>query len=203
MKIKKIPKSFFEKSRPEAQNKSLKDIVPFKFSNDKEVKKGKYKNKIIITTNTKGEWYMCKIGDIIGVKNFISDDNKVIGFHYFVVVADESGQICGLNFDLVGTIMSSFKNEKQKRKKLSYKENLEIKEVDFNLGKRTKKNGFIKADQLFYFDKSKQEYTVVGQVDGDVLIKLLERIGYLDKHNKIVVNLKNLSRNQNQEEIST
>ncbi len=44
----KLPKSFFEKVRPEAPKDSLKSVLPFKFTNDKEVKKGKYKNKTII-----------------------------------------------------------------------------------------------------------------------------------------------------------
>ena len=47
--IKKLPISFFEKSRPNAPKDSLKDVIPFKFSNN-DVKKGKYKNKVVITS---------------------------------------------------------------------------------------------------------------------------------------------------------
>lgn len=135
---------------------------------------------------------MCKIGDIIGVKNFIGQDNQNIGFHYFIVVSEEKGKILGLDFDIVGTVMSSFKNNDQRNKKIRYKENLEIMESDFDLSGRPKKSGFVKADQLFYFNKKKSNYYVVGQVDGDVLLKLLDRIGYLDEHDKLFINIKNL-----------
>ena len=65
-------------------------------------------------------------------------------------------------------------------------------ESDFDLSGRPKKSGFVKADRLFYFNKKKSNYYVVGQVDGDVLLKLLDRIGYLDEHDKLFINIKNL-----------
>ena len=124
---------------------------------------------------------MCKIGDIISVSKYIGQDGVKIPFHYFIVISDEKGKICGFDFDIVGTVMSSFKNEEQRKKKIKYDENLEIIEEEFDIGNRKKRRGFIKADQLYYFDKNKTNFYVVGQVDGDVLIKLLEKIGYLDK----------------------
>lgn len=78
--------------------------------------------------------------------------------------------------------MSSFKSDKHKRLKLKYIENIEI----------NKKDGYIKADQLHYFSKSKTTYYVVGQVDGDVLIRILERIQYLDTKGKLKQNIENL-----------
>ncbi len=135
---------------------------------------------------------MCKIGDIIGVPRYFGQDGEEVAFHYFVVVSDESGKICGFNFDIVGTVMSSFKDENQRKYKSSFEENVKITESEFDLGNRNKKDGFIKADQLFYFDKTKTNYFVVGQVDGDVLISLLERIGYLDEKNKLTININNI-----------
>ena len=44
----KLPKSFFEKVRPVAPKDSLRDVLPFKFNNDEEIKTGKYKDKKII-----------------------------------------------------------------------------------------------------------------------------------------------------------
>ena len=45
---KRLPKSFFEKSRPNALKNYLNEIVPFKWSNEKEIINGKFKNKVII-----------------------------------------------------------------------------------------------------------------------------------------------------------
>lgn len=48
--IKKLPLSFFEKSRPNAPKKIKRDdeIIPFKWSNENEILSGKYKNDTIV-----------------------------------------------------------------------------------------------------------------------------------------------------------
>lgn len=135
---------------------------------------------------------MCKLGDIIAVSKFVGDGSNQVSMHYFVVVNDKNGEIEGLNFDLVGAVMSSFKSEEQKTKKLKYKENIEIKEKDGTINNHDLRNGYIKADQLHYFKKSKTNYFVVGQVDGDVLIKILQRMQYLDTKGKLKQNLENI-----------
>ena len=140
---------------------------------------------------------MCKIGDIILVPKYIGDDNKIIHNHFFVVVNDENGKIEGLKFDIVGTVMSSFKNEANKEKKLKYEENIEITEEELNFSNHKARDGYVKADQLYYFDKSKICYYVIGQVDGDVLIRILEKIEYLDTKNKLKQNIENIRETSN------
>ena len=46
--IKRLPLSFFEKTRPNAPKNSLKDIVPFKWSNEKEILSGQKKKQVIV-----------------------------------------------------------------------------------------------------------------------------------------------------------
>lgn len=135
---------------------------------------------------------MCKIGDIITVSNFVGDGNNQVSNHYFVVVNDKNGEIEGLNFDVVGTVMSSFKSEEHRMKKLQYEENLEIIETDGKINNRDLRDGYIKADQLHYFNKENTNYFVVGQVDGDVLIRLLEKMQYLDTKGKLKQNIENI-----------
>jgi len=135
---------------------------------------------------------MCKIGDIITVSNFVGDGNNQVGNHYFVVVNDKNGEIEGLNFDVVGTVMSSFKSEEHRAKKLQYEENLEVTETEGKINNRDLRDGYIKADQLHYFNKENTNYFVVGQVDGDVLIKLLEKMQYLDTKGKLKQNIENI-----------
>lgn len=45
---KKISLDFFQKSRPNTSKESLKKIIPFKWSNEKEILSGKYKDRKII-----------------------------------------------------------------------------------------------------------------------------------------------------------
>ena len=45
---KRLPKNFFEKSRPNAPKNFLNEIISFKWSNEKEIINGKFKNKVII-----------------------------------------------------------------------------------------------------------------------------------------------------------
>ena len=52
-------------------------------------------------------------------------------------------------------MLCSFHNERHKRKKLKYKENLPVKEQRITGKRINNKKGYIKADQLYYFDKSK------------------------------------------------
>ena len=74
---------------------------------------------------------MCKIGDIIVVRKYIGDDNKIIDKqHSFVVIDDNSDVIEGISYDLVTNVMSSFKDEEHRKRKLSHKENLEITSDD-------------------------------------------------------------------------
>ena len=140
---------------------------------------------------------MCKIGDIIAVPNFIGDGNNLVNTHYFVVVNDKNGKIEGLSFDIIGTVMSSFKSNKHKKIKLKYKENIEITEVEGKINNSNLKDGYIKADQLHYFSKKKTIYFVVGQVDGDVLIRILERMQYLDTKGRLKQNIENLKTKVN------
>ena len=51
--IKKLSLSFFEKSRPNAPKDSLKDVIPFNWSNKKEILKGKYSEDKIIKLSKK------------------------------------------------------------------------------------------------------------------------------------------------------
>lgn len=135
---------------------------------------------------------MCKIGDIIAVKKFIGDGNNFVNLHYFVVISDDKGCIGGLSFDIVSVVMSSFKNNSHKIKKLKHIENIEINASDGTIGRDNLKNGYIKVDQLFYFKKKKTKYFVVGQVDGDVLLKIIEHLNYLDSQNLLKQNIYNL-----------
>ena len=62
-------------------------------------------------------------------------------------------------------------NNKEKyynhKKELKYEENLEITSEDI-IGKyKNGKSGYIKADQLFYFDKSTVNYYVLARIDED------------------------------------
>ena len=74
---------------------------------------------------------MCKVGDIIVVNKYIAENRKEIGRHSFVVIDDNPDSICGLDYTMVTTVISSFKSEKQRKKKLSYMENVQIVEEKF------------------------------------------------------------------------
>lgn len=130
---------------------------------------------------------MCKVGDIILINKYYSENNEELSRHPFVVVNDESGQIEGLPFDLVCSVMSSFKSKEQRKKKLSYPGNLEI-----TIDDGVQKNGFIKANQLHYFLKNKLDYTVLGSVNEDLFNDLITLIQQLFQEEEIIVNINNI-----------
>lgn len=132
---------------------------------------------------------MCRVGDIIVVERYI-DDGKNLSRHSFVVLNDESGQIQGLDYDVVCNVISSFKNDRHKKDKLRFPGNFPIKAEDKNITK-SKRNvdGYIKAEQFYYFSKEKTNYIVIGYLSSDVFNALIEFIKGLEEIREITSNL--------------
>ena len=118
---------------------------------------------------------MCQIGDIIIINQY-KDKDSIISKHSFIVIDDENGTIQGLPYDFVANVLSSFKNPKQKKRKLSYPGNFAITSNDTVTNPHNNKDGYIKADQLYYFAKDKISYRVIGQIKEDVFNDLIEFI---------------------------
>jgi len=136
---------------------------------------------------------MCKLGDIIVVNKYVGENGKEIGKHSFIVVDDTPDFIKGLSYTHVTTVISSFKNEKHRERKLNFRENLEIIEFEKNGRKRKlKKDSYIKADQLIYFNKSKIDYYILGKISDELFDKLILLIMTLNKKGKLKNNVKNL-----------
>ena len=100
---------------------------------------------------------MCQIGDIIVIEKY-KHEGVNIKKHSFVVIDDENGIIQGLPYDFVANVLSSFKDDKQRKRKLSYPGNFPISHNDTDTNPDDGKDGFVKADQLYYFSKDKIDY---------------------------------------------
>ena len=124
---------------------------------------------------------MCQIGDIIVVYRY-KDGNKILPTHSFVVLDDNNGQIRGVDFDFIGLVMSSFKDDEQKKRKLSYPGNFPIEPEDQDIYDGDNgESGFIKAEQFYYFNKDKIPYKVIGKLNVDIFNLLIEFIQKLVK----------------------
>lgn len=135
---------------------------------------------------------MCKLGDIIIVDEYIGSDGKKVGKHSFVVINDEHDSIEGLSYDFVANVMLSFHDEEHKKKKLKYESNLPIKEDKISGKDLNSKEGYIRADELYYFNKSKIKYKVLAHMDPELLDELVQLILYLNDKGKIKIVTKNL-----------
>lgn len=129
---------------------------------------------------------MCKVGDIIVVENYKSG-GKDIGKHSFVVINDEGGEIQGLDYDLICNVMSSFKNERQKTRKLKYEGNFPITHNDTDTNPDSGKDGYIKAEQFYYFDKEKIDYVVIGNMKEEAFNALIEFIENLKINLEVII----------------
>lgn len=134
---------------------------------------------------------MCKLGDIIVINDFIGEDKNLIKTHSFVVVNDEQDTIAGLDYDMVATIISSFKSDEHKRKKLKHKENMELP-IDAMNEKDFKKSSYVKADQAYYFNKKKIKYYVLATLNEEYLDELLKLIMKLASEGKLKQIIDNL-----------
>lgn len=59
---------------------------------------------------------MCKLKDIIVVNKYKAENKVNISKHSFVVIDDVGGTIRGLDYDLVMSVISSYKSTKHKIK---------------------------------------------------------------------------------------
>lgn len=130
---------------------------------------------------------MCRVGDIILVKEYKGDDGVKQDQHPFIVLNDNEGTIEGLPFDLTCSVMSSFKSEEQRERKLARKENKEITVQD-----GVEKDGFIKANQIHYFLKNQIDFMVIGAVTPELFVELNQLILELYDEEKIIINTTNL-----------
>ena len=122
---------------------------------------------------------MCAIGDIILIDSY-QHKGRVLSKHSFVVLSVEEGKIEGLSYDFVCNVLSSFKNEQQRAKKLGYPGNFVVTHKDSSVVTGNTKDGYAKAEQLYYFNHNKTEYTVIGKLHTDVFNRLVEYIEGLD-----------------------
>jgi hypothetical protein len=122
---------------------------------------------------------MCKVGDIILINDY-KDRGTKIGRHSFVVVSDENGKIQGLSYDMICNVFSSFKSEEHKKKKMKYPGNFPIANEDTCTNPDNGKDGYIKTDQLYFFNKNKINYTIIGAIQPEVMNLILDFINASD-----------------------
>ena len=118
---------------------------------------------------------MCKIGDIILVDNY-KDNGCNLNKHSFIVIEDENGTIEGVPYDFICNVMSSFKNDEQKLRKLRYPGNFPISHNDTVTDPHNTKDGFVKTDKLYYFKKDNINFKVIGNVIPEVLDMIFDFI---------------------------
>lgn len=118
---------------------------------------------------------MCKKRDLILVDSYQSDGIP-ISRHTFVVIDDKNGEIYGVPYDMICNVLSSFKSEEQKQRKLSYPGNFPITAAETSVQNGNSKDGYIKADQFYYFKKENVEYRVIGTITEEAFNLLLEFI---------------------------
>lgn len=121
---------------------------------------------------------MCSNGDIILIDGFVHK-NKHIGQHSFVIINDESGKIKGLEYDMIGNVMSSFKDEEHRDKKLNYPTNFRVKFDDVDVKNANYKEGYIKADQLYFFNRKSIDYTLIGKLKPDAFNSLIDLVNQI------------------------
>lgn len=128
---------------------------------------------------------MCKLGDIIVISEFKNEFNQIVKRHSFVVIDEKENTIEGMNYDFVSNMLCSFHNENHRKRKLSFKENLEISKKSIINNNLNEKNGFIKADQLYYFNKANIDYHIIGKLNDRAMKKLFQLLIMLDNEDRI------------------
>lgn len=141
------------------------------------------------------------VGDVIVINKYITPDNKKMKQHSFVVLNNQFGTVTGieigldleLKFDLVTTVMSSIKNEEHKNKIESYyPKDMIVEFSDAQISNGNKKDGFIKANQLYYFQRDNIDYFRIGKLNENTLSKLLDLIELNEQNGELIANYNNI-----------
>ena len=135
---------------------------------------------------------MCKLGDIIIIKEFKDEFGEIVSKHSFVVINDQESYIEGFRYDFVSNMVCSFHNEEHKNKKLKYEGNLLVNIKQIHGKKINNQQGYIKANQLYYFDKSIIDYKVIAHIDSELLDDLVQLILALCNNDKLRIITTNL-----------
>lgn len=135
---------------------------------------------------------MCKLGDIIVVNEFKDRSGITVPKHSFVVINDEPDFMEGYAYDFISNVMCSFHNDEHKKRKLSFEGNLEIDKNKIEGNGINAKDGYIRADELFYFKKENIEYKVIAHMDDELLDELVQLILELDRKDRLVQTTTNL-----------
>ena len=130
----------------------------------------------------------CQVGDIIVVRNYMSQ-GKMLGQHSFVVIDAKGGTIQGLDYDVVCNVMSSFHSEEHRQYKLKFPGNMEYSANDEQIDNGHGRSGYIKADQFYFFNLEEIEYYVIGSITPALSAALREFIMKLDDIELITDNL--------------
>ena len=97
----------------------------------------------------------------------------------------------GLDYNLAAVVMSSFKSQEQKNKKLKYEGNIELP-LDVMENNVLKKESYVKADKVFYFNKENLDYFVLATIKDefmDELVKIILKLAQEGKLDQIISNL--------------
>ena len=129
---------------------------------------------------------MCKVGDIIVINEFKNEYGEIVSKHSFVVISDEEDFIKGFKYDFVANMLCSFHGESHKRNKLRFKQNFTFDGQKISGNDINHKEGFIKADQLYYFNKNNIDYKIIAHIDDKLLNDLIRLIKILVKENLLI-----------------
>lgn len=144
-------------------------------------------------------------GDLIVIAEYITPDNVKLEQHTFVVLSTIKGTILSaeidlnleLKFDLTAVVMSSIKNQAHKDSvKRHYPKSMIVEINDAQISNGNKKDGFIKADQLYYFKQKDITYKYIGRLENSTLKQLYKLLQINDDNGDLHPNYNNILEKQ-------
>lgn len=131
-----------------------------------------------------------KLGDIIQLESeFIDVRGVACPSHSFVVVYDQADTFRGIPYDLACTIISSFKSDTDKVKKMGYPYNIEVpaKDTVMTIPNAHNKDGFTKAEQLYLFSFAKTPFHVIGNIIEELVKYIIEFINSIPENDLVFI----------------
>ena len=90
------------------------------------------------------------------------------------MIDDSNGKVFGVDFDFIAVVMSSFKDQLQRERKLRYPGNFPVAADSSMLASwANTKDGYIKAEQFYYFKKDNLKFRTIGKLTEDAFNSLI------------------------------
>lgn len=123
-----------------------------------------------------------KIGDVILIKEYISESDTILATKYFVVIDTKPNLVDNMYYDIIAVPISSIKNEIHRVKVMSNEIYMPLSNAVI---KSSDKSSYVRLGKIYFFNKDRIMYKIVDRTDNSTLFEIVDQIENLEQKEKL------------------